>query len=72
MLLVLLILLILIFLMLKCNAEKFEDNKIPCKKWNGDLRYSPDNICKDCGYPADCHGPYVGDSWRHIFKDFVD
>lgn len=50
------------------NIDKF-NNKVPCNKWIGDLRYSPSNICKDCGYPIDCHGPYVGDSWRHIFRD---
>ena len=67
MLLFLLLLLLLLFVL---KLEEF--NKIPCKKWNEDLRYSPDNICKDCGYPIDCHGPYVGDSWRHIFKDSFD
>ena len=44
-------------------------NKIPCQKWFGDIDKSPSNICKDCGYPKDCHGPYVGESWRHIFID---
>jgi hypothetical protein len=42
--------------------------KVECKKWQGDIKKSPINICKDCGYPIDCHGPYKGDSWRHIFK----
>ena len=44
------------------------ETKIPCKKWMGDLKIAPPNICKDCGYPEDCHGPYIGDSWRHIFQ----
>jgi|688.fasta_scaffold2292402_2 hypothetical protein len=44
-------------------------NKIPCKKWIGILKKSPSNICKDCGYPTDCHGPYKGDSWRHVFQE---
>ncbi len=43
--------------------------KIPCNKWDGDVNMSPSNICKDCGYPVDCHGPYKGDSWRHIFRE---
>jgi hypothetical protein len=73
MLLLVLLLLFLVLFVLK--LEKFDNEfnkKIPCKKWEGDLRYSPDNICKDCGYPIDCHGPYVGESWRHIFKDSFD
>lgn len=65
------LLFLLLLLLFVVKLEEF-NNKIPCKKWNGDLRYSPDNICKDCGYPIDCHGPYVGDSWRHIFKDSFD
>jgi hypothetical protein len=44
-------------------------HKIQCIKWEGDISKSPDNICKDCGYPIDCHGPYMGESWRHIFKE---
>lgn len=56
--------LIILFL---TSKEMFQD-KIPCKKWIGDLNISPSNICKDCGYPEDCHGPYKGDSWRHIFR----
>lgn len=54
------------YLFFSKSTESFE--KIPCKKWIGDLKLSPPNICKDCGYPEDCHGPYVGDSWRHIFQ----
>ena len=66
--LILILILFLIVMFLNITVDKF-DNKIPCKKWEGDLRISPDNICKDCGYPIDCHGPYVGDSWRHIFRE---
>ena len=50
------------------NKESFTD-RIPCNKWEGDIESSPVNICKDCGYPEDCHGPYKGDSWRHIFRE---
>ena len=64
----LLILFLIAVFITSVTVDKF-DSKIPCKKWDGDLRISPDNICKDCGYPIDCHGPYVGDSWRHIFKE---
>jgi len=41
--------------------------KVKCIKWAGDLSKSPDYICKDCGFPIYCHGPYKGESWRHIF-----
>lgn len=44
-------------------------NKEPCPKWNGPLENSPSFICKDCGYPIYCHGPYKGDNWRHIFVE---
>lgn len=65
MILLLFFLLLLYFIATK---ESFE-NKIPCLKWEGDINTSPSNICKDCGYPIDCHGPYKGDSWRHIFRE---
>jgi hypothetical protein len=52
------------------TIEQFEIEKNPCKKWHGDINKSPSNICKDCGYPVDCHGPYKGESWRHIFREF--
>lgn len=58
-----------IILLLFVSKETFENNKIPCKKWPGNINESPSNICKDCGYPEDCHGPYKGDSWRHIFRE---
>jgi hypothetical protein len=64
--LILLLLFFIIFIIL--SREQFSD-KIPCKKWEGVLKNSPSNICKDCGYPIDCHGPYKGDSWRHIFRE---
>lgn len=63
-----LVLVVLLCLILLTNKETF-DTKIPCKKWPGDIENSPANICKDCGYPEDCHGPYMGESWRHIFKE---
>jgi hypothetical protein len=50
------------------SIENFTD-KIPCIKWSGNIQTSPTYICKDCGYPEDCHGPYKGDSWRHIFRE---
>ncbi len=50
------------------NNESFE-HKNPCPKWLDDINTSPSNICKDCGYSRDCHGPYKGDSWRHIFRE---
>lgn len=50
--------------------ENFNDDvKVPCLKWIGDLSKSPANICKDCGYPRECHGPYKGELWRHIFQE---
>jgi hypothetical protein len=48
------------------SREQMSD-KIPCIKWEGEIKTSPSNICKDCGYPIDCHGPYMGELWRHIF-----
>lgn len=24
-------------------------------------------VCQDCGYLETCHGPYVGEQWRHLF-----
>lgn len=47
--------------------SKLPSKKVKCIKWEGDLNTSPDYICKDCGYPINCHGPYKGESWRHIF-----
>jgi hypothetical protein len=59
------LLLLLIFLyFLTYSKETF----VTCQKWIGDLQFSPANICKDCGYPIDCHGPRKGESWRHIFQ----
>jgi hypothetical protein len=66
---ILYIIFFIIFLLSVYNLKTFKNDKIACKKWQGDLVTSPSNICKDCGYPRDCHGPYVGDSWRHIFQD---
>lgn len=64
------LLILLIFVLLTVTRTTKENfDKIPCKKWSGDILVSPSNICKDCGYPEDCHGPYKGDSWRHIFRD---
>ena len=63
-----LIFLICLFWLIVNSNETFVD-KIQCKKWIGNLYESPPNICKDCGYPEDCHGPYKGDSWRHIFRE---
>ena len=63
-----LILVIGISIYLSTFKESYND-KIPCPKWFGDINMSPSNICKDCGYPIDCHGPYKGDSWRHIFRE---
>jgi hypothetical protein len=65
------ILYIILFIILSTLASKetFSNDRIPCVKWQGNLETSPSNICKDCGYPEDCHGPYKGDSWRHIFRD---
>jgi ribosomal protein L37E len=55
---------------LSISMDTFEtEHTIPCKKWQGNIYTSPKNICKDCGYPIDCHGPYKGDSWRHIFRE---
>jgi rRNA maturation endonuclease Nob1 len=67
---ILLFILILI-LVTKNSTETFDNDnhKIQCYKWKGDIESSPANICKDCGYPIDCHGPYKGDSWRHIFRE---
>lgn len=62
------VVLFLIFILWIKSRETFQ-TKISCKKWSGDINKSPLNICKDCGYPEDCHGPFEGDSWRHIFKD---
>lgn len=64
--LILVLLFFIIFIIV--SLEQFF-NKIPCIKWEGVVSTSPDNICKDCGYPIDCHGPYIGESWRHIFKE---
>lgn len=61
----LIILFIFIFIYFFTNIK---ETFIQCKKWIGDLQHSPSNICKDCGYPIDCHGPYKGESWRHIFQ----
>lgn len=61
------ILLLLIIFILYLIRKKYTF-KVKCKKWSGDVKKSPPNICKDCGYPINCHGPYKGDSWRHIFK----
>lgn len=63
-----LILVVGISIYLSTSQESYH-NKIPCPKWFGDVNTSPPNICKDCGYPIDCHGPYKGDSWRHIFRE---
>lgn len=63
---------ILVWILISKNSnETFDDNNktIVCHKWKGDIVNSPPNICKDCGYPEDCHGPYKGDSWRHIFRE---
>lgn len=49
------------------DLDIYTGNKVKCIKWKGDLKDSPDYICKDCGYPINCHGPYKGESWRHIF-----
>lgn len=65
---ILVILVILVFIYLSTSSESYVD-RIPCHKWLGDINTSPPNICKDCGYPIDCHGPYKGDSWRHIFRE---
>lgn len=53
------------------KSEKYDNSivKQPCPKWNGPLDLAPNFICKDCGYPIYCHGPYRGDHWRHIFVD---
>lgn len=49
-------------------GESYTNTKKPCKKWEGiNMKNSPNNICKDCGYPIDCHGPFRGESWRHPF-----
>jgi hypothetical protein len=69
--LILVLVLVLFFILVSVSSEKFSD-KIPCIKWIGNIENienSPDNICKDCGFPVDCHGPYMGESWRHIFKE---
>ena len=63
-----LVILFILSVIFTTNQESFT-NRIPCNKWKGDINTSPPNICKDCGYPEDCHGPYKGDSWRHIFRD---
>lgn len=63
-----LIFLICLFWLIVNFKETFID-KIQCKKWIGNLDESPLSICKDCGYPEDCHGPYKGDLWRHIFRE---
>lgn len=68
----LLFILILIWIVKNSNETFHNNDKIQCHKWKGDILNSPPNICKDCGYPEDCHGPYVGDSWRHIFKETTD
>jgi hypothetical protein len=66
------LLIVLIFILLLTHftpnheTETYE-NKEVCKKWEGKLYNSPKNICKDCGYPIDCHGPFKGESWRHPF-----
>lgn len=65
---ILLILTIGISIYLSVSKESYND-RIPCHKWDGDINTSLSNICKDCGYPVDCHGPYKGDSWRHIFRE---
>jgi hypothetical protein len=62
------ILLLFFIIFIIVSFEQFSD-KTPCIKWDGDVSASPNNICKDCGYPIDCHGPYNGESWRHIFKE---
>lgn len=51
------------------NYDPNSINKEPCPKWSGPLENSPSFICKDCGYPIYCHGPYKGDNWRHIFVE---
>jgi len=58
---------LLIYFLIEFN----KNYKIKCQKWIGDLKQSPPNICKDCGYPSDCHGPYKGESWRHIFQENI-
>jgi predicted amidophosphoribosyltransferase len=59
---ILLLILIILYIIFKSQL------RVKCNKWLGDIKKSPKNICKDCGYPIDCHGPYKGDSWRHVFK----
>ena len=67
--LLLALLIVLIIILIIRNTNERYDNKISCKKWEGEIVNYPWNICKDCGYPRDCHGPYKGESWRHIFRE---